>query len=131
MCLLLVSMGRGSATVRNLPSPTRNCHSGPDGCSSVLLVSIMGITPLRLFPYGETPGYLDGGGRTLNPLEIKSAGIRGYNFVTSSLQHRERASCLVTKLFVGVRYGCWRHGEVCDGERTLSSGQVCGFSVGV
>lgn len=40
----------------------------------VLLVSIMGITPLRLLPYGDMPGYRDGGGITLNPLEIVLAG---------------------------------------------------------
>jgi hypothetical protein len=31
----------------SLPSPTRNCHSGPVGFEMVLFVSIMGTMPVR------------------------------------------------------------------------------------
>ena len=48
-----------------LPSPTKNCHSGPVGFDNVLFVSIKGTGCIPA-PYGPPMvGYRGGGGRTL------------------------------------------------------------------
>lgn len=53
-----------------VPSPTRNCHSGPSGCDNVLLVSMAGST--AFMPLGPRPptGYRGGGGRTLREASV-------------------------------------------------------------
>jgi hypothetical protein len=90
-CFVVSRKALGRRTVAcGAPSPTRNCHSGPVGFVRVLLVSIMGTTPVIEPPYWLPPGYRGGGGSTLYRVSMIMDEVSDVQCVLEDVQHRAR-----------------------------------------